>query len=387
MSSRAKNYNYCIPVFVFCLIIIQGCSKKEIQTEIPAANVEYFKVATKDIPVTQNWIGQTKGSEDVEIRARVEGYIDGEYFTEGSYVSKGELIYTIDAKELEQRLIEAQARLSAANTLMVQAKNDVNRYKPLAEAGAISQQLYENAVATYEARISEVDAAQAYVGLAEINFNYSKVTAPISGIIGISQYNLGDYVSKTGGTVLNTISNVNPIKVRFSISEQEYLEFRRKAEMKNRRTINADVNMILSDGTMYDQKGTVNVANRQVDPTTGTLMLEASFSNPNNLLRPGQYSKIVGVTEIVIKALVIPTRAIMELQGQYQVYVISADNKAELKTIKKGNQLGQLTEVVSGLNEGEKVITEGFLKVKPGMTVIPVEMPQPSDSIKSDGNK
>lgn len=378
---------YCIPiVMIFCFIIFQGCSKKEVITEIPPVNVEYFQVITKDIPVKQNWIGQTRGSEDVEIRARVEGYIDGEFFTEGSVVSKGDLIYTIDAKELEQRLLEAKARLSAANTLMVQAENDVNRYKPLAEAGAISQQLYENAIAIFEARISEVEAEKANVRLAEINFNYSRVTAPISGIIGISQYNLGDYVSKTTGSVLNTISNVNPIKVRFSISEQEYLEFRRKAELKNKRSINADVNMILSDGTMYDQTGTVNVANRQVDPSTGTLMLEASFSNPNNLLRPGQYSKIVGVTEIVIKALVIPSRAIMELQGQYQVFVIGADNKAELKTIKKGNQMGQLTEVVSGLNEGEKVITEGFLKIKPGMKVNPVEMQISSDSIKRGGN-
>ncbi len=380
-----KFYSY-IPVFILYLLIFNGCSKKEIKTETPPVNVEYFTVATEDIPVKQNWIGQTRGSEDVEIRARVEGYIDGEFFTEGAYVSKGELIYTIDAKELEQRLIEAKSKLSAANTMMVQAENDVNRYKPLAEAGAISQMLYENAVAMYEARIADVEAAQANVRLAEINFNYSQVTAPISGIIGISQYNLGDYVSKTTGSVLNTISNVNPIKVRFSISEQEYLEFRRKAEMKNRRTINAEVNMILSDGTMYDQTGTVNVANRQVDPSTGTMMLEASFSNPNNLLRPGQYSKIIGVTEIVLKALVIPTRAIMELQGQYQVYVIGAENKAELKTVKKGNQLGQLTEIVSGLSEGEKVITEGFLKVKPGMIVNPAEMKITPDATKSNGN-
>lgn len=386
MSRRTKNFYSYIPVLILCILLIQGCSKKEIQSETPPVNVQYFIVSTKDIPVKQNWIGQTRGSEDVEIRARVEGYIDGEFFTEGSYVSKGALIYTIDAKELEQKLIEAKSKLSAANTMMVQAKNDVNRYAPLAEAGAISQQLYENAIAIYEARIADVEAAQANVGLAEINFNYSRVTAPISGIIGISQYNLGDYVSKTAGTVLNTISNVNPIKVRFSISEQEYLEFRRKAEMKNRRTINADVNMILSDGTMYDQTGTVNVANRQVDPSTGTLMLEASFSNPNNLLRPGQYSKIVGVTEIVLKALVIPTRAIMELQGQYQVYVVGAENKAELKTVKKGNQLGQLTEVVSGLSEGEKVITEGFLKVKPGLIVNPVEMQITPDATKSNGN-
>lgn len=386
MSLRLKKKYFVSSLSIICLLFIQGCSKKEVVTEIPPVNVEFFKVITKDIPVKQNWIGQTRGSEDVEIRARVEGYIDGEFFTEGSVVSKGEVIYTIDAKELEQRVLEAKARLSAANTLMVQAENDVNRYKPLAEAGAISQQLYENAIAIYEARVSEVEAENANVRLAEINFNYSRVTAPISGIIGISQYNLGDYVSKTSGSVLNTISNVNPIKVRFSISEQEYLEFRRKAELKNKRTINAEVNMVLSDGTMYDQTGTVNVANRQVDPSTGTLMLEASFPNPNNFLRPGQYSKITGVTEIVIKALVIPTRAIIELQGQYQVFVVNADNKAELKSIKKGNQLGQLTEVVSGLSEGEKVISEGFLKVRPGMIVNPVEMQITPDANKSNGN-
>ena len=237
----------------------------------------------------------------------------------------------------------------------------------------------------YEARKSDVEAEEANVRLAEINLNYSRVTAPISGVIGISQYNIGDYVSKVTGSVLNTISNIDPIKVRFNISEQEYLTFKRRTENRKSNSLNADVNMILSDGTMYEEKGTVNIANRQINPTTGTLMLEASFSNPLKLLRPGQYSKIIGVTEIIQKALVIPTRAIMELQGQFQVFVIGDSNKAQLKTIKKGNQLGQYTEIQSGLNEGEKVISEGFLKVKPGMTVNPVEMQKFPEVIKKDG--
>ncbi len=372
------------------MISVSGCGKEEEKGTAPPPEVMVTKVQSRDIPISNEWIGETFGAEDIEIRSRVEGYVEGIFFTEGSNVSKGTLLYTIDTKELEQKLIEAQGRLYEAQTMLVQAENDVKRFKPLAEAGAVSIQRYEIAVATYEARKGSVESAQAAVRLAEINLDYSRVTAPISGVIGITQFKVGDYVNKTQNSLLNTISNVDPIRVRFNISEQEYLNFRRNAIVEqtkgNRRTLNANVEMILSDGTLYEYEGKANVANRQIDPSTGTLMLEASFPNPQQLMRPGQFSKIRSVTKILTSALVIPSRAISELQGQYQVYVVGSDNKAVLKTIKKGPQYGQFTVIESGLTEGEIVIVEGIQKVRPEMTVTTQEYQIPKDTTSQSGN-
>jgi membrane fusion protein (multidrug efflux system) len=369
------------------LIFTSGCSKEEVKGPPPPPEVKVTKVESRDIPVSNEWIGQTFGAEDVEIRSRVEGYIEGIFFAEGTNVGKGTLLYTIDTKELEQKLIEAQGRLKEAETMLVQAENDVKRFKPLADAGAVSIQRYEIAFATFEARKGNVEAAQAAVRIAEINLGYSRVTAPISGVIGITQYRVGDYVSKTQNSLLNTISNIDPIRVRFNISEQEYLSFRRNAIEEstkgNRRTLNAKVEMILSDGTLYPDEGRVNVADRQVDPSTGTLMLEALFPNPQQLLRPGQYSKIRSVTKILTSAVVIPTRAISELQGQFQVFVVGSDSKAVLKTIKKGPQYGQFTVIESGLSPGETVIVEGIQKVRADMVVATQEYQLPKDTTQS----
>lgn len=372
------------------IIILSGCGKEEENVIPTAPEVKVFTVETKDIPVSNEWIGQTFGAEDIEIRARVNGYVDGIYFTEGTEVGKGALLYTIDAKELEQEVIEAKGMLTEAQTMLVYAETEVSRYKPLADAGAVSIQRYEAALAKYDAQKGNVEAALARLNLAEINFGYSRVESPISGIIGLTQFKIGDYVTKTPGSILNTVSNVDPIKARFSISEKEYLAFRKDAieeiTKTGRRTINTKVEMILSDGAIYPFDGKVNIANRQVDPSTGTLMLEASFPNPDKLLRPGQYSKIRSVTKIITSALVIPTRAIGELQGQFQVFVVDNENKTQLRTIKKGQQYGQFTVVESGLNAGDRVIAEGIQKVKSGISVSPQQFVFPSDTNKS-GNK
>lgn len=362
-----------------------GCSKEEIKAPPSAPEVKVTKAESRDIPVVNEWVGEALGAEDIELRSRVDGYIQGIYFTEGSQVSEGMLLYTIDTKELEQKVIEAKGKLKEAETMLVKAENDVKRFKPLAEAGAVSAQRYETAVALYEAQKGIVEAAQAGLRLAEINFGYSRVTAPISGLIGITQFKVGDYVTKTPGSLLNTISNINPIRVRFSVSEQEFLAFRKSALEErtkgNRVTMNAEVEMILSDGSLYPDKGKVNVANRQIDPSTGTLMLEATFPNPDQLLRPGQYSKIRWVTKVLSSAIVIPTRAITELQGQYRVFVIGPDNKAQIRTITKGQQFGPYTVVSSGLSQGESVVVEGIQKVRPDITVSPSEFIPQKDTI------
>ncbi len=372
-------------LIAMCTVMYSGCGKEELKAPPQSPEVKVLKAESKDIPVVNEWVGEALGAEDIELRARVDGYIQGIYFTEGSQVSEGTLLYTIDTKELEQKVIEAKGKLKEAETMLVKAENDVKRFKPLAEAGAVSAQRYETAVALYEAQKGIVEAAQAGLRLAEINFGYSRVTAPISGLIGITQFKVGDYVTKTPGSLLNTISNINPIRVRFSVSEQEFLAFRKNALEErtkgNRVTMNAEVEMILSDGSLYPYTGKVNVANRQIDPSTGTLMLEATFPNPDQLLRPGQYSKIRWVTKVLTSAVVIPTRAITELQGQFRVFVIGQDNKAQIRTITKGQQFGPYTVITSGLSQGESVVVEGIQKVRPDMTVSPSEYIPPKDTV------
>ena len=389
------NQNHTFPsllllIYIFSIGVVSfsGCKKEEASPPTPP-EVKTFKAEAKDIPISSEWIGETLGAEDIDVRARVEGYIEGIFFAEGTNVAKGQLLYTIDSKELEQKLNEAKGRLYEAKTLLVQAENDVNRFKPLSEAGAVSIQRYENANALYEARKGNVESALAQVRLAEINLGYSRVTAPISGVIGITLYKVGDYVNKTQNSLLNTISNIDPIRARFSVSETEYLSFRRAAiesgEAGKRLSARFNVEMILSDGSVYPYEGKVNVADRQIDPSTGTLMLEASFPNPQQLIRPGQYSRIRSVTKVIASALVIPTRSILELQGQFQVYVVGSDGKTQLKTIRKGPQYGQLTVVESGISPGDLVIAEGLQKVRPGIIVTSSGYELPSETSTEDG--
>jgi membrane fusion protein (multidrug efflux system) len=374
-------------LFFLSVFIFSGCEKKETQTQMPP-EVKVYKIVPKDVPVVQEWVGQTLGAEDIELRARVEGFVESIDFIEGTLVQKGKLLYTIDAKELQQKVIDAEGQLTAAQVTLVQCDNDVKRYRPLAEAGAVSQQMLETAVSSYEAQKGMVESALANVRLAKINLGYSRMTAPITGIIGISQFKIGDYVSKMAGSVLNTVSDVDPIHVRFSVSEQEYLTFMRtamKEKDQSKKSLRTPLDMILADGSLYDHKGEVNIANRQVDASTGTMMLEASFPNPEMIIRPGQFSKIRAVVAMLNNAVVIPTRAIMELQGQFQVYVVGEDKKTQIRTVKKGPQYGQFTVIESGVKADEKIIVEGILKVKPNIPVTPQDMDIPFDVVKTEG--
>jgi len=371
------------------VLLFSSCGKKEVVQQAPP-EVKFITSIEKNVPVKQEWVGQTFGAEDVEIRARVDGFITGIYFTEGAQVSQGTLLYTIDTPDLQQRVAEAQGRLTAAQTLLVQAESDVTRYTPLAQSGAVSQRELEIALATRDARMGDVESAEASLKIAKINLGYSYVTAPISGIIGITNYKIGDYVSKinTGSnSPLNTISNVDPILVRFSISEQEYLSLvKRYMENTKNPSIKREENkaileMILANESIYDYTGSINVLQRQVDPSTGTLMLQGTFPNPEKILRPGQFAKIRTTIEVIKNAVVIPAKCVFELQGQNQAYVITPDNKIELRILKISNKSGQIAVIESGIKPNEKVVSEGIQKVKPGIPVKPLDSSSELDSL------
>lgn len=370
------------------ITLISGCGKKEVVQQSPP-EVKFITSIQKDVPIKQEWVGQTLGAEDIEVRSRVDGFITGIHFAEGTTVNQGALLYTIDANELLQKVANARGTLTAAQTMLVQAESDVKRYTPLAEQGAVSQRTLEIAIATYEARKGDVESAIASLNLAKINLGYASITAPISGVIGITNFKVGDYVSKLTTGPLNTISNVDPIHVRFSISEQEYLTLVKKFMSESKlpkkevsdKEEKAVLELILADNSIYEHTGKINVLQRQIDPSTGTLMLESSFPNPQKILRPGQYAKVRTVVETLKGAVVIPLKCMFEVQGTMQAYVINAENKTELRTLKVGSKLGQLAIIESGIKPNEKVISEGILKIKPGIPVKEVDSSRELDSL------
>ncbi|MCI0473374.1 MAG: efflux RND transporter periplasmic adaptor subunit, partial [Ignavibacteria bacterium] len=252
-------------LIVLISLLVSGCSKKEeVQKQPP--EVKYITALQKNVPVIGEWVGQTIGSEDIEIRSRVDGYLEGFYFTEGTFVNKGQLLYVIDAKELEQQVENARGRLAAAKTQLVQAEYDVNRYTPLARDGAVSQRTLELALTTYDTRKSEVESALAFLRLTQINLGYSRIQSPITGLIGISNYKVGDYVGKSGTYIMNTVSKIDPIHVRFSISEQEYMSLIKKYKRSELRSEEerTKLDMILNNGQVYEHPGIIKIAQRQV---------------------------------------------------------------------------------------------------------------------------
>ena len=371
-------------VSIGLLALVLASCKQEEQTVVAPTEVQVVEVIQKDMPITKEWVGQTIGAVDVEIRARVSGWLTSIDFKEGTEVKKGKLLYTIDDSELRQQVAEAQGKLAQARTMLVRARSDVNRYRPLAEAGAVSQRDLETALAEEGARQGEVDAAQALLNVAEINLGYSKVTAPINGLIGISAARVGDFVGRPPNPViLNTMSRIDSIHVRFSISEQEYLDLVRRVTAQPEGRAQArktEFEMVLADGSIYPRKGTLVYLQRQIDASTGTLLLEASFPNPDKMVRPGQFAKVRAVFDEVKGATVIPTRAVTELQGQYIVYAVGPDNKAQFRKVQLGPKLGSLQIIEQGVDPGERIVVEGIQKVRPDMTLSPKIVAYPGDT-------
>jgi membrane fusion protein (multidrug efflux system) len=387
MISLKKQTGYIVVLFVGILLtfLITSCGEEE-KPVSAAPEVQVVKATKMNVPVTGEWVGQTLGAVDIEIRARTEGWLQGIHFREGSEVRQGTLLYTIDATELQQKVAEAEGQVASIKTLLTQAEADVKRYTPLANAGAVSKRELEIAVSNYEARIGQLDASLASLNLAKINLGYCNITAPVTGLVGISNARVGDFVGRApNAVILNTISRVDSIHVRFSISEQEYLELVRRLEEKDGRTKvkSREIEMILADGSVYPQLGVISFAQRQIDAATGTLQFEASFPNKERILRPGQFAKIRIVIDERKDAIVVPSRSIFEIQGQKTLYVVDDNNKVVMRVVKTGPEYNNNIVIESGVSIGESVIYEGVLKVKPDVTVSPIEAKIPEMQEKS----
>jgi membrane fusion protein (multidrug efflux system) len=336
----------------------------------------------KDVPIFREWVGQTYGAQDVEIRARTAGWLQGVHFTEGQAVTKGQLLYTIDPSELQEQLNRAVAHRAEVSTLLTQAEADVKRYRPLAEAGAVSRRTLEIAEATLDARKSELEAAEASVRFAQINLDYATIESPITGLIGLSLAKPGEFVGQyPNPVILNTVSSIDTIRVRFAISEREYLELVQRARGNGNdngaKTANRELELILADGSTYPHQGWVSVAQRQVDQATGTLTIEAYFPNLEHELRPGQFCRVRTAVEVRAGAVVIPARAVLDLQGIKMAYVVGPDNKAQNRRVTIGATVGGEAVIDEGIAAGEKVIVEGLARVRPDMLVAPREAAPP----------
>jgi membrane fusion protein (multidrug efflux system) len=408
-------------------------SSKPAQAAPPVLAVGVVQVEQKNVPIYSEWIGTTEGMVNAELKAQVTGYLLRQDYKEGSFVKKGQLLFEIDARpfqaaldqangqvaqfqgQVEQassqitqaeaqlaqansQLLQAQARLEQARANQVKAELDVKKYQPLAEQKAVTQQDLDNALQANTAAKAQVDAekagveaaraqmahasaeiktahagvatakgqlenAQAMAKTAALNLSFTRIVSPIDGIAGMAQAQVGDLVSTTSNP-LTTVSTLDPIKVYFTLSEQDYLRQRDSLE-------HLELELILSDGTTYPEKGTFYFADRQVDPKTGAIRMAGVFPNPNNGLRPGQYGRVRAVTSTQEDALMVPQRAVSELQGTYQVAVVGADNKVSFRVVKVGEKSGSMWVISEGLKPGETIVAEGTIKVRPGMVVKP----------------
>jgi len=382
--------------------------------ELPA--VEVVPVEQRDVPIYHEWIGTLDGMVNAAIKAQVTGYLLTQNYTEGSFVKQGQLLFQIDPRPFQATVDQAQGQLAQANGQLAQARAqlvqaqaqlataqanqhkaqlDEDRYAPLAREQAVTQQDLDNAtqaniaaksqveaakaqVETARAQIqaagAAVEAATAAVQTAQVNLSFTRLTSPIDGIVGMAQTQVGNLVGPSSN-VITTVSTLDPIKVNFTVGEQEYLGFTRH----DRSLQHLQLELILADGSIYGRKGKFSFADREVNPATGAIQLIGLFPNPGNTLRPGQYGRVRAEVGTTAGALLVPQRCITELQGTYQAAVVDTNNTVRIATVQVGERVGTQWIVLGGLKPGERVVAEGVLKVGPGMKVNPQPFAAPAE--------
>jgi membrane fusion protein (multidrug efflux system) len=431
-------------LIVLALIVVAARPKKQVTQAQAAPEVEVVQVEQKDVPIYSEWIGTLDGMVNAEIKAQVAGYLLRQDYKEGAFVTKGQLLFEIDPRpfqaaldlakgqvaqaqgQLEQaksqltqseaqvaqatsQLLQAQAQQAQAEANQGKAQLDVDKYTPLVQQKAVTQQDMDNAVqanlaakaqvkastagvetaraqvraanaqigsakATIVSATAAIKAAEAQAETAQLNLGFTRIVSPIDGIVGIAQAQVGNLVGPPNGATLTTVSTVDPIKVYFTMSEQEYLKFTNRNPTQRERDAadkKLELELVLVDGTTYPQKGTFFVADRQVDQKTGAIRMAGLFPNQGNTLRPGQYGRVRAATNTREGALLVPQRAVTELQGSYRVAVVGSDNKVSLRAVKVGDRVENMWIIEDGLKPGESVIAEGTQRVKDGAAVRP----------------
>jgi len=358
-------------LWLACVVATIGCGPSAPPPPDPP-EVLVAEVRQQDVPVTGDWVGTTDGYINAQIRAKVQGYLLTQGYRDGATVTAGQRLYQLDPRQYQADLDKALGDLAQAKANLLRSQENEAKYRPLVKVGAVSQREYDNTVQEVRANQAAVEAAQAAVAAARLNLEWTKITSPIDGVAGITQAQIGDLISPT--TIMTTVSQIDPIKVYFPISEQEYLKFADGIE-HFRRTGDASqaptLELILADGSRYPHKGKPSAVNRQVQTETGSIQIEALFANPDNLLRPGQFARVRAVTESLKGALVVPQRAVQEVQGNHQVAVVGHDDTVDIRGVTVGPRYSGLWVILEGVKPGERVVAEGLQKVRTGEKVRP----------------
>jgi membrane fusion protein (multidrug efflux system) len=375
------------PIFVFIILLSSAvfisCNEKktEIAAVVPEVNV--VQVGQKDIAIYAEYVGQAYGQSDIGIKPRAEGWIQSIHFKEGTIVQKGQLLYVIQDDELRDREQAAKANLAEANILLVRDKADLDRVKPLAEMNALSKRDLDAAQAKYDAQLQAIAAAQAALNNARTQLSYSRLTSPITGVIGVSKVQVGDFVRKsTLEAPINTVSSLGEVRVRFAITEKDYLMYRKEKSPEELR--NLQVEFVLNDGTVFPEKGKLDFANREIDPATGSMLVQAVVPNKTQLLRPGQFVKVRFKSKEIPNAVLVPQEAINQLQNVYMAFVVNDSNKVNPKPVQVGVRTGGNWVITDGLKPGDKVALVGNALIKPGIVVKPVMKSYSYDSTLSN---
>ena len=368
------------PIWVLLASLMLAACGADAPPAAKAPEIGVVKVVQRDTLITQDFVGQTRGSTDIPIRARVEGFLESRNFIEGRAVEKDQLLYTIDARPFLAKVVEAEGRLAESRTMLAKARADLARIKPLAEMKAVSQQDLDASIAQRDAALGSVKASEAQLDLANIQLGYADIHSPIDGLIGISQAEVGEFVgSPPNPVVLNYVSLTNPIRVRFSINERDFLRLSRELSLRRQQgerppeesKAATEVKLILADGSIHPQLGRVVATDASINPQTGTFTLEADFANPEAIVLAGQFARVRIAIENLPDALLIPQRAVSEMQGIFRVFVVAADGTVTLTALELGPQVGRMMVVKSGLKAGDQVAIEGLLSLKSGATVQP----------------
>ena len=335
-------------------------------------------VLRQDVPVYQEWVGTMVGNVDADIRPKVDGFLLKKLYSEGTFINKGQPMFQLDQRQSQAAVEQAKGQLEEARAAQAQAEIDVKRYTPLVQQRAVSQAELDKATSMRRAATAQVAAAEAVLDNAELNLTWATVVSPISGIAGIAKVGVGDLMTPT--TVMTTVSAVNPVYVDFSIAEQDYLRFARDKTGRG-----GSLELILGDGSAFPNRGHALVVNREVDLRTGTIQVRAEFPNPANVLRPGQYARVRAKTDERKDALLIPQRAVAELQGIYQVGVVDSENKVTIRAVKPGPQFGDMWVIESGLQPGDKVVVDGLQRLRDGMIVTPSDFKDTQAKVANGG--
>jgi len=351
---------------VFFFIV--GCGKGEKEKNSSSPMVQVAQAVRQDVPVYTEWIGTTDGKVNATIRAQVQGYLIKQHYREGDFVRKGQILFDIDPRTFQAALDQAKGQLEEQQAHWATAKANLARITPLAEQNAISKKDLDDAKGLEQATHAAVISAQAVVEKTTLDVGFTKITSPVDGIAGIAKTQIGNLVGPGLIEELTTVSTLDPIKVYVSAGEQEYLEL---AGSGRNSFKNIPLTLILSSGSVHPYKGYFALADRQVDVKTGTIKLEAFFNNPGNIIRPGQFAKVRAKSKIKKNTLLVPQRAVTELQGDYQVAVVGPGNKIDIRSVKPAERIGSLWVIDEGLKPGDKVVVEGVQKVKQDMIVNP----------------